>query len=246
LCCFQAGNKVYCADDGAEDVAVIDGSTNRRLGYVDVLFYPNALDCDQARGRVYCSCRGSDVVTVIDAWADTVLASVPVGYGPAAVCYDSLHGKAYCANRWDRDVSVIDGTTFAVLKTIPVDFQPSSFAANPAYSRIYVAASENRIAVLRDTSTAVQEVAQADLRDRPSPSIIRSVLRIGNRTQNTGYRGELLDASGRKVLDLHPGVNDVSHLAAGIYFVREAFGVTRHASSIERQESSVTKVVIQH
>jgi hypothetical protein len=31
---------------------------------------------------------------------------------------------------------------------------------------------------------------------------------------------ELLDASGRKVLDLHLGVNDVSRLAPGVYFVR--------------------------
>jgi hypothetical protein len=32
----------------------------------------------------------------------------------------------------------------------------------------------------------------------------------------------LLDASGRKVLDLWPGPNDVSHLAPGVYFVRPA------------------------
>jgi len=32
----------------------------------------------------------------------------------------------------------------------------------------------------------------------------------------------LLDVSGRKVLDLRPGANDVSRLAPGVYFVREA------------------------
>jgi hypothetical protein len=32
-------------------------------------------------------------------------------------------------------------------------------------------------------------------------------------------RGELLDISGRKVLDLRPGENDVSRLAPGVYFV---------------------------
>jgi hypothetical protein len=30
----------------------------------------------------------------------------------------------------------------------------------------------------------------------------------------------LLDASGRKVLDLAPGPNDVRHLSPGVYFVR--------------------------
>jgi hypothetical protein len=32
----------------------------------------------------------------------------------------------------------------------------------------------------------------------------------------------LLDASGRKVMELQPGANDVSHLGPGVYFVREA------------------------
>jgi len=32
----------------------------------------------------------------------------------------------------------------------------------------------------------------------------------------------LLDISGRKVLDLHSGANDVSRLAPGVYFVLEA------------------------
>jgi hypothetical protein len=47
----------------------------------------------------------------------------------------------------------------------------------------------------------------------------------------------LLDTSGRKVLDLRPGANDVSRLSPGVYFVREASGV-------KREESSVTKVVL--
>jgi hypothetical protein len=47
----------------------------------------------------------------------------------------------------------------------------------------------------------------------------------------------LLDVSGRKVLDLRPGPNDVRALSPGVYFVREATGVKREASC-------VTKVVV--
>ena len=46
------------------------------------------------------------------------------------------------------------------------------------------------------------------------------------------HRAELLDITGRKVLDLEPGVNDVRALAPGVYFVRHAPAPT-------------TKVVIQ-
>jgi hypothetical protein len=37
----------------------------------------------------------------------------------------------------------------------------------------------------------------------------------------------LLDACGRKVLDLKPGANDVRALAPGVYFVRESPAIRR-------------------
>jgi hypothetical protein len=55
-------------------------------------------------------------------------------------------------------------------------------------------------------------------------TLVRGVLVLGavDGRQNAEYGAELLDAAGRKVLDLRPGENDVSHLAPGVYFVREA------------------------
>jgi hypothetical protein len=49
------------------------------------------------------------------------------------------------------------------------------------------------------------------------------------------FPDRLLDISGRKVLDLHAGANDVSRLAPGVYLVRSATGDER---------SVVSKVVI--
>ncbi len=37
----------------------------------------------------------------------------------------------------------------------------------------------------------------------------------------------LVDAAGRRVLDLHAGTNDVSYLRPGVYFVREPSAVTK-------------------
>jgi len=68
------------------------------------------------------------------------------------------------------------------------------------------------------------------------PTIIRGVLflqepRVGSRES----RGELLDASGRRVLDLKPGANDVSRLAPGVYFVH---------STLANRQSSIAKVIV--
>jgi hypothetical protein len=72
------------------------------------------------------------------------------------------------------------------------------------------------------------------------PTIVRGVLMWSATTPSLRARGELLDISGRKVLDLKPGANDVSRLAPGVYFVRE------EPSAASRQPSAVRKVVIQH
>ena len=47
-------------------------------------------------------------------------------------------------------------------------------------------------------------------------------------------RAALLDVSGRGVLDLHPGANDVRALPPGVYFVRMA----------EAQAQAIRKVVV--
>jgi len=40
------------------------------------------------------------------------------------------------------------------------------------------------------------------------------------RFSETADRVELLNISGRKVLDLKPGANDIRHLSPGVYFYR--------------------------
>jgi len=62
------------------------------------------------------------------------------------------------------------------------------------------------------------------------------VLQVGSRQQAVG-RTELLDVSGRRVMKLKPGPNDVSWLSPGVYFVRGP-------SAASRQPLAVRKVVL--
>ena len=71
---------------------------------------------------------------------------------------------------------------------------------------------------------------------RPAATIIRSVLFLPEaRGEKREARSELLDISGRKVLDLHPGPNDVSRLAPGVYFVH---------SAIDSRQSPMPRIVV--
>jgi hypothetical protein len=72
----------------------------------------------------------------------------------------------------------------------------------------------------------------------PTQTIVRGTLNLGvDGRQHSAYMADLLDISGRKVMDLKPGQNDVRAMAPGVYFVRGASGVKHEASS-------VTKVVV--
>jgi hypothetical protein len=53
------------------------------------------------------------------------------------------------------------------------------------------------------------------------PTIVHGVLVLPAKGEGRMATGELLDVSGRKVLDLRPGPNEISRLAPGAYFVRE-------------------------
>jgi len=80
----------------------------------------------------------------------------------------------------------------------------------------------DRIWGTMNLNLAMAEMTKPEVRmTNDGATIVRGVLNFGAVSrQNTGYRAELLDISGRKLLDLHPGPNDVRALAPGVYFVR--------------------------
>jgi len=102
---------------------------------------------------------------------------------------------------------------------------------------VYVANDYHGLQILQYYGAGVEETPNAEVRTTNSgPTIARGVIRMGDRGQKTGDRTELLDGSGRKVLDLRPGANDVSRLAPGVYFIREA--------QAQAQAQTLTKVLV--
>jgi hypothetical protein len=66
-----------------------------------------------------------------------------------------------------------------------------------------------------------EETPNAELRaPNSNPSVVRGVLFLAERPSSSASTSSLFDTSGREVLDLSPGANDVRALAPGVYFVR--------------------------
>ncbi|MBM3323775.1 T9SS type A sorting domain-containing protein [candidate division WOR-3 bacterium] len=80
----------------------------------------------------------------------------------------------------------------------------------------------------------------------PDATVVRGVLWLRWDVTDAGHdrnppgdfrscpRPMLLDASGRKVADLHPGANDLRSLPPGVYFVRKVTGRGRDGSPVRK------------
>jgi hypothetical protein len=69
----------------------------------------------------------------------------------------------------------------------------------------------------------IQEAGAEPLSSGSARTIVRGALRLpASPSHRVTASIVLLDISGRKVMDLNPGANDVSRLCPGVYFIREA------------------------
>lgn len=85
----------------------------------------------------------------------------------------------------------------------------------------FMLAGEPTMPVWVPSGTGVNESRKPQTPSRKlSPTIVRGVLLLGDCPRaGTVPKTALLDISGRKVLDLAPGANDVSRLSPGVYYV---------------------------
>jgi hypothetical protein len=107
----------------------------------------------------------------------------------------------------------------------------SLFADNTFYDCASGAVNKHQVGIANERLGPCSTIEPA--------TVVRGVLnmQVGSR-QYPAYRAELLDITGRKVMDLHAGANDLLALAPGVYFVREE----PQASSLGPQ--AVQKVII--
>jgi YVTN family beta-propeller protein len=235
----QRHDKVYAC--GYDYVDVIDCAGDTVLRRINVQAYLCLAYSDSACDKVYFADGWYSTLRIINAAIDASPQSLPIGY-PLALLDNCKRGPAnrlYCAID-DGTVAVVIGyKTDSVLKLIPVGNGPAALAWNPTHSRMYVSNSgSSSISVIRDTLSPGIEEATNNERGmmRAGPTVVRGVLNLQPAIYNLQSEIVLLAADGRKVMDLHPGANDVRALVPGVYFVREA--------QAQAQAQAVRKIVL--
>jgi hypothetical protein len=122
--------------------------------------------------------------------------------GPLDLAPDSVLMFAYA----------VIGSPFGDSGQAPSERDTSELALRCKWARLYW-----------EQATALAERPPTIERRAPAaaPTIVRGILNLQSATCNLGSEVALLDISGRKILNLKPGANDVSCLSPGVYFVRE-------------------------
>jgi YVTN family beta-propeller protein len=233
LCYNPVNAKVYCGSLGS--LFVLDGIGDSLLAVLPgvsslILEY----NCD--RNVVYCS-GGNEVTSaaVVDGATDVVLAWAQLGCAPQDLLYASTNGMLYAACQDSGFVGVVDGQADTLVGKCLVSEEPSVLLVvpnSPGYSTLIVARyrGENLVSMYEYGHEAVHE-AGVHLLGRAVPSMVGAGQALACLATSS-----LFDLSGRRVMALHPGANDVSGLAPGVYFVREA--------QAQAQAHAVRKVVI--
>ena len=236
MCYNPTNGCVYCSADYDYAVSVIDCATNQVVASIDVGYGQSSICCAPAESKVFCTTSNGRFL-VIDAATNSVVDSLETGDFFSESFYNPLNNKVYCLSFWSNNVAVIDAATHGVLTTIAVDSGPQSICHNPRQNRVYVANDYSAsISVLRDSGGGVAETPNAEVRMPNAPTIVHGVLSMPASGDGREATGELLDISGRKVMELRPGANDVRALAPGVYFVRTA--------QAQAQAQAIRKVII--
>jgi YVTN family beta-propeller protein len=238
--CNPDNNKVYCVCTNRWLMYVFDGTSNAVLDSVTFSSQtaPWCVDYCPRNNTAYLAVKNGTYskVMLIDGTTNALLDSIAVNPLPDLILYNRWTNKMLTFDDGPYTASVIDCATNTLVRTIPIDTSPDCAVWNPIDNRVYVGCYINipyppmmtsSICVIRDSGGAVTETPNAEVRtpDRGA-AIVRTSLHLTS-SLNPSIPSSLLDASGRRVLALRPGPNDVSRVAPGIYFVRRQDATTR-------------------
>jgi YVTN family beta-propeller protein len=247
VCWNSNHDKVYVCAPADYSVAVIDCSSDTSLKSIDFGYWQPSMGYSDSACDKICvyagQASGFKYLYNIAAAFDT-FRWVPhlVVYNAGGMIDNGRPGgnnRLYCTGytSGDEDLFVVSGADDSSWRSVHVGTAPTAVAWNPVHLWVYVANSgSSSISVVSDTMLGVEEMSNAKRRmSNVGATIVRGVLLLPRaengdsppqrlRPTRRGtvpiFRAALLDISGKKVMDLRSGANDVSGLVPGVYFVR--------------------------
>jgi YVTN family beta-propeller protein len=216
--CYSAvADKYY--GGGGHEILVVDGETDSVVSRIPLLGYPG--DMVEVPLHRLVIVATADSLLSIDVDRDSVVARVPAGRVTQKLVWSAATDQVYAANSF-HEVATFSGDGQRVLARLNLGNAPFALAMAPEYGRLYVGDLNTRyVYVIRDTASGIEESRKPQAPSpKPTAPVIRGVLFLPGSPSASSSPSWLLDISGRKVVELRPGPNDVRALPHGIYFYR--------------------------
>jgi hypothetical protein len=208
--------------------SVASGPTNSLVVWQDESTYPTTICAARVRSDgVVLDPGGVSVDSSLDSDVSALVNASETGFNVLCRCYDynwdTTHfsmaqidtaGHVSQRGEWFALPGSDDG--FDAVSCGGAQLLLFSFLADDAQGRYH--AVDRLWGRLGDFSGIEQAVGRQPSRVPGGATIVHGVLFVP-RSLDPSLARPLLDVSGRKVLDLKPGANDVSRLAPGVYFV---------------------------
>jgi YVTN family beta-propeller protein len=236
--CYVQSRDVVCCGTG-DSIVVVDGAATQVVGYARPGGIPSKFHLDRASNKLYCLLPSSDDLAVIDCRDMSLEAKIRLAAQLSDMAFDSVANRLWATSPNFGCISLVDGRTNRFLGLLEAGQTPGDITWVPQHRRMYAVDQKGQaIFVFRDTSLVGLNGELASGSTRSMATVVRGVLFLPEAASHKPQAASLLDVSGRKVLDLKPGANDVRRLAPGVYFVRE------EPEATGRKPQAVRKIVV--
>ncbi len=167
----NAGFRVYVTNEGAGEVAVLDGQTLEVVTRIPVGKRPRGIAVSRDGRRLYVALSGSppappgvdesalpapdrraDGIGVVDLAAGKLRRTLPSGQDPEAFDLSPDGTRLYVSNEETAEMSVLDLTRGRVIGRVRVGREPEGVAVRPDGKVVYVTCEEENVVVAVDVA----------------------------------------------------------------------------------------------
>ncbi len=236
-CCSPEDRKIF-AGWGGRPLWIVDMDDPARVETLQTLYDAGMRLCNVPSVHKVLWCAnygdpypGHSVVRVIDSRTNAITATFRADCQVSGMRMDHTGAYVYCTGYQDSVLLVVDTRSDSLVASVELPsmgFGPALL--NSRTNRIYVTQydASDGIPVVHDSmSVGLEELKTVARPLYTQPTLVSRSVPL----RATAF-AELWDASGRRRAALRPGLNDISHLARGIYFGRGM------------PEGSTTKIIV--
>jgi PQQ-dependent catabolism-associated beta-propeller protein len=148
-----AADTVLVSDEQAHVIHVLDGSTGKVTGRIDVGRRPRGIGLSPDGRTLYVAAGDDDRIDVVDVASRRRTGSLPSGPDPERFAVSPDGRRLYVANERDSAVSFVDVASRTIVQTVEVGGEPEGMAVSPDGRTVACTSEAASLVHLIDTRT---------------------------------------------------------------------------------------------